>query len=136
MGLDEVFSQLRELNEPVPKPSIRPSAEQVALIEKETGVTFHPDLRRFLLEVSDVVYGIKEPITITDPKSHTHFPDLLASAREYGVPQELIPFCEDNSDFYCLDSSGKVLFWSHDGATDESWPDLATWIKDVWIEEG
>lgn len=31
--------------------------------------------------------------------------------------------------------TGRVSYWSHDGATDESWPDLATWIEEVWIGE-
>ncbi len=34
-----------------------------------------------------------------------------------------------------LDESGEIRFWSHDGATDERWSDLATWVKEVWIEE-
>jgi hypothetical protein len=33
-------------------------------------------------------------------------------------------------------TAGEVVFWSHEGATDERWPDLATWIREVWIAEG
>jgi hypothetical protein len=33
-----------------------------------------------LLTVSDVVYRSLEPVTLTDPQSHTYLPDLAANA--------------------------------------------------------
>jgi hypothetical protein len=27
------------------------------------------------------------------------------------------------------------VYWDHNGPSDESWPDLASWIRDVWLEE-
>jgi hypothetical protein len=96
-------------------------------------VTFPSDYRRFLLKASDVCAGSFEPATITSPRSHTYLPDVVASAREWGVPPELLPICEDNSDFYCLNSAGEICFWSHDSATDECWPNLAAWIEQVWL---
>ena len=104
-------------------------------MELKTGLSFPPDFRRYLLEASDVVFGVMEPVTITRPTSHTHFPEVLADARKWGVPDNLIPLCYDNADFYCVDPSGQVVFWSHDGASDESWADIATWIEEVWIGE-
>ncbi len=35
-----------------------------------------------------------------------------------------------------MNKAGKVVFGSHDGATDERWPDLAARIKGVGTEEG
>ena len=44
--------------------------------------------------------------------------DLIESATAaweiWGVPRDWLPFCDDNSDFYCLDGD-RVRFWSHDG---------------------
>jgi len=51
-----------------------------------------------------------------------------------GVPGDWLPFCQDNADYFCLD--GRIVrYWSHDGETDEQWPDLGTWISEVWIGE-
>jgi hypothetical protein len=59
-----------------------------------------------------------------------------AWAWEAGLPRDVLQFCEDNAEYYCLMPSGEVVFWAHNGVTDEQWPDLAAWIKQVWIEEG
>jgi hypothetical protein len=134
MTLDDVLKELRNLNEPVPKPRRLPTTTEVEVAEQRLGVTFHPDYRTYLLAASDVVVGTKEPCTLT-PGSHT---DLLTTAsnawRQVGVPRDLLPICEDSGDFHCMNHSGEVVFWSHDGASDEHWPDLATWIKTVWID--
>jgi hypothetical protein len=137
MTLDEAIAKLHELNEDVPTPPRLPTEDEVAEVESDLGVKFHPDYRRYLLEASDTIYGTLEPATITDPESHTHLPDICETAwEEMELPKKLLPICEDNGDYYCMNKKGEVVFWSHDGATDEKWPDLATWIEQVWIEEG
>jgi hypothetical protein len=97
-----------------------PSEDEVAGAERELGKSFPPDYRRYLLEASDVV-----------------FLDLVTMVREawdLGVPRDWLPFCEDNGDYYCLDGN-TVRYWSHNGETDDKWPDLGTWINEVWIGE-
>ena len=79
-----------------------------------------------------MVVGTKEPVTV-GTGGYTDLQAVVADARQVGVPSELLPVCEDNGDFYCLAPSGEVVFWSHDGATDERWADLACWINEVWI---
>jgi len=137
MKFDEIILELRGLNEPVPKPLRLPDPNEVDEAQKQLGVKFHPDYRKFLLEASDVIFGVKEPCTVIPDGGHT---DLLEVAKEawdqVGVPRDLIPICEDNGDYYCMNNSGEVVYWSHNGPTDERWPDLATWIKQVWIDEG
>jgi len=136
MDLTEAIKALRQRNETVPTPMRLPTAQEVAGAEKEVGVEFHPDLRRYLLEASDVVFGTKEPVTVTDPEFNTHLPTVCQSAwEEMEVPRKLLPICEDNGDYYCMNKKGQVVFWSSDGATDEKWDDLATWIEEVWIGE-
>lgn len=136
MTLDQAFAELRRLDEPVPTSLRLPTPEEVDAAERESGVRLHPDLRRYLLEASDVTLGAREPVTATPASGHTYLPTVVESARAYGVPADLIPVCEDNADFYCVALSGEVVFWSHDGSTDERWPDLAAWIEEVWIGEG
>jgi hypothetical protein len=134
--LNEVIQRLRELNEPVPKPLCLPTEGEVTALEKRLGVTFHPDYRRFLVEASDVVYGTLEPATITLPGSHTDLARVCDGAwNAMGVPKNLLPICEDNGDYYCMNAGGQVVFWSHNGASDEKWPDLAAWIEEVWLGE-
>jgi hypothetical protein len=101
-------------------------------VENELGIRLHGDLRRYLLEASDVVYGVIEPITI-DGGGHTDLRTVIDDAARSGVPTNLIPICENNGDFFCMEPSGGVVYWSHNGVTDERWPDLAAWITEVWI---
>ena len=131
--LDAVIAELRRLNEPVPKPLRLPTPKEVAALERDLGRRFHPDFRRYLLEASDVTLGTLEPVTATPESGHTYLPRVAEDARESGLPNHLLPICEDNADFYGLTDGGEVVYWSHDGTTDERWPDLATWIEEVWI---
>ncbi len=133
-SLSAIIEKLREVNEPVPKPMRLPTDVEVAAVERELDVKFHADFRRYLLEASDVTYGALEPVTITEPSAHTHLPDVANDAWELGVEKNLLPICEDNGDYYCIDAKGRVKYWSHNGTTDEDWPNLATWIEQVWLE--
>jgi len=136
MNLPDVIAELRELNEPVPTPLRLPTANEVNAAEEQLALKFPADYRHYLLEASDVVYGALEPAIVIPDAGHL---SLIAMAEtawdEMDVPRNLLPFCEDNGDYYCLNESGEVEFWSHNGATDEKWKDLATWIKEVWIDE-
>jgi hypothetical protein len=103
-------------------------------VEQALGVHLHPDFRLYLLEASDVVFGIFEPVTITQPGAHTDLPEVAKGAWDgYGVDRDLLPICEDNADYYCMTKEGQVVFWSHNGRSTESWPSLADWIERVWI---
>jgi len=137
MSLSEVLAELRDLNEPVPKPLRLPTETDVNLAENRLGRKFPDDYRRYLLEASDVVYGTLEPAIVTPDAGHLDLAEIAESAwDEKDLPRDLLPFCEDNGDYYCLTADGAIKFWSHNGTTDESWKDLATWIKEVWIEQG
>ena len=136
MNLSDAIAALRELNEPVPKPLRLPTAHEVEAAENRLDVKFPEDYRRYLLEASDVVYGPLEPAIVIPDAGHLGLADIAETAwGQMELPRHLLPFCEDNGDYYCLNQSGEVEFWSHDGATDEKWKDLATWMREVWIGE-
>jgi hypothetical protein len=135
MTLDVVLRELRSLNQPVPKPRRLPTDVDVDHAQAFLGVVFHPDYRKYLLAASDVVHGVMEPCTIVGG-GHTNLASVAADAWSVGVPRDLLPICEDNGDYYCMNAAGEVVFWSHEGATDERWSDLASWIKRVWIDGG
>ncbi len=136
MNIETVITRLRHLNEPAPLPMRLPTSDEVDAIEQQLGVKFTPDYRKFLLEASDVVYGILEPATITDVTAHTNLLRLAQDAwHQMDLPRNLLPICEDNGDYFCLNAKGEIVYWSHNGATDEKWSDLATWIQEIWIDQ-
>ena len=69
-----------------------------------------------------------EALEILNPPSYVNIFETLKNAREYyDLPVELLPICEDNSDYYCLNATGEVVFWSHNGVTYEKWENIAEW---------
>jgi hypothetical protein len=137
MNLTEVISQVRKLNQPVPVPPRLPSVDEVESAESQLGIKFHEDYRQFLLEASDVVYGTLEPARVTPDSGHLDLVRMVRAAwNEDGVQRHLLPICHDNANYFCVSETGEVLNWDHNGPTDEKWPSLAAWIKQVWIEGG
>ncbi len=135
MNLPEVIAELRELNEPVPKPFRLPTEAEVGAAEKRLNIKFHEDYRRFLLEASDVVVGTLEPAMVAADCGYLNLCEIAEYAwDEMELPLTLLPICEDNGDYYCLNKKGEVEFWTADGAINEKWDNLAVWIKEVWIE--
>ncbi len=134
--MEEVIEQLRELNEPVPVALELPEDDRLVEVEEELLINLPYGLREFLLLVSDVVYGRLEPVTATDPQSHTYLPEVAALAWDAGVERDLLPICQDGEDFYVVDLEGQVTLF--DGAehelTDQTWETVWHWARDVWLE--
>ena len=89
--MEDVIDQLRERAEIIPVALELPEEEDLVLIEEELLLPIPFELREFLLKVSDVVYGSIEPVTVTDPHSHTYLPEVAAMAWSLGVSRELVP---------------------------------------------
>lgn len=135
MNLSEVIVELRELNEPVTKPFRLPTEAEVSAAEKRLNVKFHEDYRRFLLEASDVIVGTLEPAMVTPDCGYLDLCEIAEYAwDEMELPLTLLPICEDNGDYYCLNKKGEIEFWTQDGESQNKWDNLAVWIKEVWIE--
>ncbi len=134
MALREVIETLRKLNRPTPLRARLPTEAEVDEAEEQLGVRLPPDYRYFLLYGSDVDYGIMQPAQVTR-SGHNELIHLVTKAWKVGVPKEFLPFCEDNGDFYCFAPDGRIGRLSHDGLSGGSWPNLAHWIQEVWIEE-
>lgn len=132
--IDEILDLLRDHNEPVPVPLELPDEDRLVEIEEEILLPIPRDVRTFLLEASDVVYGSLEPITAAEPNSHTYLPEVTATAWSVGVPRYLLPICDDNGAYYCADPDGEILLWRNGDLTDDSWPSIWHWIRDVWLE--
>ncbi len=135
MSLPAIIKKLRLLNEPVPNPLRLPTEAEVDTAEQALDHSFHADYRYFLLHASDVTYGTVAPGVVTPGAGHLDLVQMAQLAWELGVPDELLPFCENNGDYYCVNQEGGVVYWTHEGDAEEAWTDLTEWIEQVWIDE-
>jgi hypothetical protein len=135
MTLNEVFQELRKANHPVPKPLRLPTLAEVEAAERDIGVPFHPDYRRFQLEVSDVVFGVLEPaLVLPGLMPCLDLRKAVRAARQIGVPAEVLPFCENNGDYFFIDCHGGVGYWDHNGGGGTMlYKSLADWIAHEWL---
>lgn len=134
--MEDIIDQLRELNETVPVPLELPEEETLVEVQEQILIHLPYELREFLLKVSDVVYGRLEPVTASDPHSHTYLPEVAATAWDLGVPRDLVPLCQDGRDYYAVDAEGEVFLWLEETGEldDETWESVWHWVRDVWLE--
>ena len=132
--MEEILELLRDHNVSVPVPLELPDDEVLILIEEEILLPIPRDMRTYLLEASDVIYGTLEPVTAADPNSHTYLPEVTAVAWSLGVPRYLMPLCEVNGSYYCVEPEGEIVFWKDGELTDETWSSVWQWVRDVWLE--
>lgn len=134
--MEEIIELLRERNEPVPVPLELPDEDRLVEVEEELLLNLPGELREFLLTVSDVVYGRLEPVTASDPQSHTYLPEVAANAWDQGLERHLLPICQDGADYYVVDLENQV--YRFDGASGQLgeplWDSLWHWVRDVWLE--
>jgi hypothetical protein len=132
--MDDIIEMLRERNEPVPVPLELPDDDLIVEIEEQLYVSLPDDLRHFLLNASDVVCGSYEPVTVTDPHSHTYLPEMAAVAWSMGLPRKYLPICEFNGAYYCISQDGTVLLWD-ENTSNESWDSIWHWVREVWLAD-
>jgi hypothetical protein len=112
-----------------------PTDEEISSAEARLGVVFHPDYRSFLKSGGDVGNAVFESAVVLPGSGYCDLFEIAQYAWERaGVLRDLVPFIEDNGDYFCISSSGEVSYWSHNGATSECWPDLSSWFQQVCIE--
>ena len=134
MEAEEIIDMLRDSNQPVPVPLDLPGEDVLVEVEEQILLPIPRDMRTYLLEASDVIFGSLEPVTAADPYSHTYLPEVAAVAWSLGVPRYLVPLCEDNGSYYCVEPEGEVVLWRDGDLTDETWPSVWHWIHDVWLD--
>ena len=131
--MEEVIEELRENAEQVPVPLDLPDMDEIVEAEEEILIGLPYEFKQFQLNVSDLVLGSLEPVTIADTSSHTYLPEVTAQAWNDGLPREYIVLCQTGADYYCVDEQGTVKFW-RDGEIDEQdWESVWHWARDVWM---
>ncbi|WP_394129088.1 SMI1/KNR4 family protein [Shewanella maritima] len=132
--MNEIIDHLREVSESVPVPLELPTFEQLVEVEEQILIPLPNDLKEYLLFASDVIYGAIEPVTVTDPYSHTYLPEVTSYAWSIGMPRELIAICQQGDNFYCIDQEGQIHFWQDGELNEEPWESFWDWVEDIWLE--
>ncbi len=136
MDLDTALQLLRDNRESVPKPLRLPTAEELASAESDLALSFHHDYRRFQLEASDCVFGTLEPaLVLPDLMPYLDLRKTAMDAWSIGAPRDALPFCQDNGNYFLLNSAGHVGYFDHDDSSANfGHGDLAAWIVEDWLE--
>lgn len=138
--MEDIIDLLHELSEDVPVALELPDDDLLVEIEEELLLSLPDDLRVYLLEASDVVLGSFEPVTVTDPRSHTYLPEVAAIMWNEGMPRHLLPVCQAGSGCYCIREDGVILYWNgeklgKDPEGNKEWENLWEWIRDTWLPQ-
>ncbi|TQV89131.1 SMI1/KNR4 family protein [Aliikangiella coralliicola] len=132
--MNEVIEALKEAAITQTIPLDLPDEDDLVEIEEQLLLPIPAALKTFLLNVSDLVCGSIEPVTVCDPHAHTHLPEVTAEAWAQGLPRDLMPICQTNHCYYCINQEGNILSWQHGEFGDEQWEDIWEWAEDVWIK--
>jgi len=131
--MNEVADALREQAVTVSVPLEKPEIEDIIEVEEQILIGLPAEFREFLIEVSDIIYGTIEPVTVMDSQSHTYLTEVAATAWDLGVPRHLIPICQTGDDYYCIDSTGEICFWQDADFSEQSWDSIWQWAEEVWL---
>ena len=138
ISLHEVIEEINAADDPRVRKQPLPDDHLIRKYEEATELEFPEDYKTFLKSVSNAFVRYISPFTL-NAELLEDYGDLCAGineGRKVGVPRDWIPICEDNGDYYCIVPDGRVRFWDHNGSSDEAWPSIAAWAKEVWLEEG
>lgn len=114
---------------------VPPTDKEIEEAQHKLGFKFSSEYIEFVR--SGYVLGDApiEALEISNPPSHADIFETLANARKYyQLPSELCPICEDNSGYYCLNQQCEVVFWSHNGTTNEKWANVTEWRNQMATE--
>ena len=112
-----------------------PSTGEIVEAERKLNFKFPYAYVEFLKGGSNVANAVFEPAVILPGCSYLDIFDIAETAwGKMGVPKEWLPFIEDNSDYFLISQTGEVKYWSHNGTTNEKWPNFAEWFQQVCVE--
>ena len=112
-----------------------PTNSEIKDAEKKLGFDFSKEYIDFLKSGYDLGDVAMEVLEIVNPPSYANIYHALEDAREYhDLPEEFLPICEDNGDYYCLTDWGEVVFWSHNRTANEKWKTVKEW-RDAMIRD-
>ena len=138
----DTLEKLKSLNQPVPLPPQLPTEADVMAAEEKLGVKFPPSYVKYQLEYSDINVGHLEMYSLFEDDDRLNLISNVNNARKYHrLDEHLLPFVEEqDGDYFCfnLESNGpeyEVVYWSHNGTTDEKWDNFLDWVERRWMGE-
>jgi len=131
--MEDIVDQLREVSVSTAAYLELPSEDELVLVEEEILLPIPREMRSFLLQVSDVIYGSLEPVTVADPGAHTHLPEVTSNAWAIGLPRELMVLCQADEGYYCISQEGEVKLWQNGELSEDIWEDVWDWVENVWL---
>ncbi|MCK8044678.1 MULTISPECIES: SMI1/KNR4 family protein [Shewanella] len=132
--MNDIIEQLQEMSETVPVPLELATFEQIVEVEEEILIPLPMELKEYLLYASDVICGSLEPVTASDPNSHTYLPEVAAYAWSIGLPREYVPICQQGDSFFFISQEGQIQLWQDDEIyEDDSWESFWDWAEEVWM---
>lgn len=133
--IDAIIDEVNRLDDPAQRKNPLPDDALIARYEAATGFRFTEEYKKFLKTVSNAFVGYISPLTLNEEMGGVYgeLRSAIEQGQAFGLPRDWMPICEDNGDYYCIAPDSKVYFWDHNGPTDKTWPDLATWAKQVWL---
>ena len=138
----DILEKLKSLNQPVPLPPQLPTEADVMAAEEKLGVKFPPSYVKYQLEYSDINVGHLEMYSLFEDDDRLNLINNVNNARKYHrLDEHLLPFVEEqDGDYFCfnLESNGpeyEVVYWSHNGTTDEKWDNFLDWVERRWMGE-
>ena len=127
--MNEVVDALREQAIIVSVPLEKPEIEDIVVVEEQILIGLPAEMKDFLVEVSDVIYGSIEPVTVMDPQSHTYLAEVTATAWDIGLPRHLIPICQVGDSYYCIDTDGEISLWENGEFSEQIWDSIWDWAE-------
>jgi len=112
-----------------------PTDAEIAEAERKLQFVFPPEYVAFLKSGGNVENAVFEPAVVLPGSGHLNLFEIAESAwgRE-DIPRDWLPFIDDNSDYFLLSQNGEVRYWSHNGTTNEKWPNFSAWFQQVCVE--
>jgi len=111
-----------------------PTDAEISDAEAKLRVRFPDAYREFLKTGGNVGNAKFEAAVVVPNAGHLDIVEIAEAAWASGVPRTLVPFVEDNGDYFCVSAHGEVMYWSHIGGTGEQWPTFQAWFQQVCIE--
>jgi hypothetical protein len=139
--MEEVFENLKKNGLVFPWNNQLVDEKSIELIEKYYSIALPKSYKLFLERYSNISLG---GFTALKPLNDGSYLDLFAINNELreneDFPPNYLAFLYDNGDSYCFDLNSdtedfKVYFWSHDGISNEYWPNFVDWVVNCWIAE-
>lgn len=138
----EIFEKLKEIGTTNPfEGSSFPTQKSIDELEKKLNIILPNSYKEYLLKYSNIYYGGFELYKPLFDNSRLDMVKGIEEATKYhNIAQNLIPFLFDNGDYYCFNINKnapdyEVVFWSHNGHTNEKWKNFLDWVEKCWIGE-